>query len=87
MGNRSGYCASTLLIMCYFQIETLSIPPSTGIHEIIVDSQWSLDYQGPLGVKAVGGYSGKFTCVELRTGLGLVYHVKGKLKHMAWLSN
>ena len=58
--------------------KSYSEPPSSGVHEIIVGSQWSLDYQGPFAVKAVGGYSGKFTCVELSTGLGLVYLVKGK---------
>ena len=36
-----------------------------------------MDYQG-ISVTAVGGYTGKFTCVELSVGLGLVYLVKHK---------
>lgn len=52
--------------------------PSSGVHEIIVGRSWSMDYQGPFATTAVGGFTGKFTCVELTTGLGVVYLVKAK---------
>jgi len=55
-----------------------NVSPGSGIHENIVGRMWSMDYQGPFSVQAVGGYTGKFTCVDLCTGLGQVYLVKGK---------
>ena len=52
--------------------------PSSGVHETIVGHSYSIDYEGPFAVKALGGFTGKFTCVELTTGLGIVNLVKEK---------
>jgi len=40
--------------------------PSSGVHEVIVGRAWSLDYQGPFAVTAVGGFTGKFTCADVK---------------------
>ncbi len=56
---------------------TLSIFKSSGVHQIIAGSHWSWDYQGPFAISAIGGFNGKFTCVELPCGFGIVFSGEG----------
>jgi hypothetical protein len=59
----------------------LSIPDGSGMRSPICGEIWSMDYQGPCRVQAIGGYTGRFTFIEISTGCGLVVLVKAKTLH------
>jgi len=50
----------------------------SGIRMNIRGNSWSLDYKGPYKIKAIGGYTGKVTIVELSVGFGIVFLVHSK---------
>jgi hypothetical protein len=50
----------------------------SGLRPTVLCHEFSLDYQGPYATKALGGFNGKFTAVERKVGLGLVFLVKSK---------
>ena len=51
----------------------------SGLRPIQIGSQWSEDYQGPFSTTAIGGYTGKYTFVEVSTGFVMVFLVKSKM--------
>ena len=52
--------------------------PSSGIRPNIIGRCWSMDYQGPYAVPAIGGYTGKFLFVEMSRGYLVEFLVKEK---------
>lgn len=52
--------------------------PSSGIRPLLPGQAWSVDYQGPYAVAAVGGFTGMFMFVCLSTGYGIVFLVTSK---------
>ena len=53
-------------------------PIGSGLRPLQVGRIWSEDYQGPFATPAIGGYTGKYTFVEITCGYLIVLLVKSK---------
>jgi hypothetical protein len=61
----------------------LSVKPCSGLHPLVIGSVWSMDYSGPDATKAIGGFTGRFTFLELSVDYGVVFLVKSKMEAFA----
>jgi hypothetical protein len=59
-----------------------TVSPS-GIRPNIIGRSWSMDYQGPYAVPAIGGYTGRFLFVERSRGYLMTFLVHAKSEALA----
>ena len=67
-------CVACLLA----KAKAITEKPSSGVHDNIVGRSWSMDYQGPYSVEAIGGYTGRFLFTERSRGYLVSFLVKSK---------
>jgi len=54
-----------------------AVPPS-GIRPNVIGRSWTMDYQGPYALPAIGGYTGRFLFVERSRGYLMTFFVRVK---------
>ena len=63
--------------------KAITAVPSSGIRCNITGKSWSMDYQGPFRVAAIGGYTGRFLFIERSRGYQIVFLVRAKTEAFA----